>query len=56
MLACSHLQDKYDLITFFRDNVIANSGTSGDWIDFSMLPMALGDDLTERLQKFIAYK
>lgn len=56
VLACSHLQDKYDLITFFRDNVIANSGTSGDWIDFSMLPMALGDDLTERLQKFIAYK
>lgn len=56
VLACSHLQDKYDLLTFFRDNVIANSGTSGDWIDFSMLPMALGDDLTERLQKFVAYK
>lgn len=56
VLACSHLQDKYDLLTFFRDNVIANSGTAGDWVDFSMLPMALGDDLTERLQKFIAYK
>ena len=56
VLACSHLQDKYDLITFFKDNIIANSGTAGDWIDFSMLPTALGDDLTERLQKFIAYK
>lgn len=56
VLACSHLQDKYDLITFFKDNIIANSGTAGDWIDFSMLPIALGDDLTERLQKFIAYK
>ena len=56
VLACSRLQDKYDLITFFKDNIIANSGTAGDWIDFSMLPTALGDDLTERLQKFIAYK
>lgn len=56
VLACSHLQDKYDLITFFKDNIIANSGTAGDWVDFSMLPIALGDDLTERLQKFIAYK
>ena len=54
--ACSHLQDKYDLITFFRDNVIANSGTMGDWLDISMLPTAIGDDLTERIEKFIAYK
>lgn len=54
--ACSHLQDKYDLITFFRDNVIANSGTMGDWLDLSMLPTAIGDDLTERIEKWIAYK
>ena len=54
--ACSHLQDKYDLLTYFRDNVIANSGTMGDWLDLSMLPTAIGDDLTERIQKWIAYK
>lgn len=56
VLQCAHLQDKYDLITYLRDNVLANSGTSGDWVDLSMLPTILGDDLTERLQKFIAYK
>lgn len=54
--ACMPLQDKYDLITYFKDNIIANSGTTGDWIDLSVLPVSLGDDLTERLQKFIAYK
>lgn len=54
--ACSHLQDKYDMLVYFRDNVIANSGTMGDWLDLSMLPTAIGDDLTERIQKWIAYK
>ena len=54
--ACSHLQDKYDLLVYFRDNIIANSGTAGDWLDLSMLPTAIGDDLTERIEKWIAYK
>ena len=36
--------------------MIANSGTMGDWLDLSMLPTAIGDDLTERIQKWIAYK
>lgn len=54
--ACSHLQDKYDLLVYFRDNIIANSGTVGDWLDISMLPTAIGDDLTERIEKWIAYK
>ena len=40
---------------FFRDNIIANSGTVGDWLDVSMLPQFLGQDLTERIQKWIAY-
>jgi hypothetical protein len=34
---------------YLRDNVIANSGTAGDWLDISMLPTALGTDLTERI-------
>ena len=54
--ACSHLQDKYDLLLYFRDNIMANSGTVGDWLDISMLPTAIGQDLTERIEKWIAYK
>lgn len=47
---------KYDILHFYRDNLIASSGTKGDWLDVSMLPTFLGEDLTERIQKFIAYK
>lgn len=56
VLACANLQDKYDLLMYFRDNIFANSGTLGDWLDLSMLPTVLGDDITERIQKWIAYK
>lgn len=41
---------------FYRDSLIANSGTSGDWLDLSMLPTVLGVDVPERLQKWLAYK
>ena len=56
VLACADLQDKNDLLYFYRDSLIANSGTSGDWIDVSMLPKFLGNDVTSRIQKFLAYK
>lgn len=56
VLATSNLQDKYDILHFYRDNIIASSGTKGDWLDVSVLPTFLGADITERLQKFIAYK
>lgn len=56
VLACATLQDKYDLLHFYRDNLIANSGTSGDWVDLSLLPTALGVTLPERIQKWLAYK
>ena len=56
VLACASLQDKYDLLHFYRDNLIASSGSVGDWIDVSVLPKFLGKDLPERLQKFLAYK
>lgn len=56
MGACMHLQDKYDIIMYFKDNVISNSGTAGDWIDLRVLPTVLGSDLIERIQKFIGYK
>lgn len=56
MGACMHLQDKYDIIMYFKDSVISNSGTAGDWIDLRVLPTVLGSDLIERIQKFIGYK
>jgi hypothetical protein len=56
MLACAHLQDKYDILTFYRDKLIASSGTVGDFVDVSMLPKFLGKNMPERLEKFIAYK
>jgi len=49
VLACASLQDKYDLLHFYRDNLIASSGNVGDWIDISVLPKFLGKDLPERL-------
>lgn len=56
VLACASLQDKYNLLCFFRDNLIANSGTVGDFVDVSVLPKFLGSDMPERLKKYIAYK
>lgn len=50
------LQDKYDLLIFCRDNLIASSGTVGDWIDLAHLPSVLGVALPERLEKWLAYK
>jgi len=49
MMACMNLQDKYDLIMFIRDNLIANSGTVGDYLDMSMLPTWLGQGPAERI-------
>ena len=56
VLACANLQDKYDLLIFYRDNLIANSGTSGDWIDESLIPTNLGVNWPERLKAWLAYK
>lgn len=56
VLKTMDLQDKYDLLCFYRDNLIASSGTVGDWIDIAYVPQALGVNLPERLQKWLAYK
>ena len=56
VLSCAHLQDQYDLLIFYRDNLIANSGTVGDWIDLALLPEKLGANLPERLMKYQALK
>lgn len=56
VLNCMTIQDKYDLAIFYRDKLIANSGTVGDWINMPSLPAFLGSSLEERLVKWIAYK
>ena len=47
---------KYDLLIYYRDNLIATSGTVGDWIDLAHVPQVLGVELPERLEKWLAYK
>ena len=56
VLSCAHLQDQYDLLLFYRDNLIANSGTIGDWIDYTLIPAELGVNLPERLMKWQSLK
>lgn len=50
------LQDRFDILSFYETNLIANSGTKGDFIDVTMLPTFLGENTPERLQKWISYK
>lgn len=56
MLVGMTLQDKYDLLHFYRDNLIAGSGSVGDFINLPTLPTILGNTLAERLMKWKAYK
>lgn len=56
MLATCFLQDKFDLLYYFKDNVIALSGTKGANVDLAHLPTALGDTMEERLTKYQAYR
>jgi hypothetical protein len=42
ILSCASLQDKYDILLFYRDRLIANSGNTGDYVDISLLPTFLG--------------
>lgn len=56
VLACADQQDRYDLLHFYRDNIIANSGTVGDWIDETLIPEHLGVKFSERLANWIQLK
>lgn len=56
IIATANLQDKFDCLNFYRDNIIAESGSVGDWVDVAHLPKFLGADVTERLMKWKAYK
>jgi hypothetical protein len=51
ILKTQTLQDKFDLLVFYRDNLIASSGTVGDWLDLAYVPQVLGVDLPDRIQR-----
>lgn len=52
---CLPLQEKYNLLHFYRDNLIAQSGTKGNWLDLSLLPTFLGNTAEERVIAFKSY-
>lgn len=54
--ATQSLQDKYNLLHFYRDTLIANSGTKGDFLNVPYLPKFLGTTPEERILKYKAYK
>lgn len=56
VLKTENLQTKYDLLLYYRDNLIASSGTVGDWLDLAHVPHVLGVELPERIEKWLAYK
>lgn len=56
MLKTADLQDEYDLLMYFKSNILALSGTKGAIVDIATLPEELGDTFEERLMKFIAYR
>ena len=56
VINCMVLQDKFDLAIFYRDKLIANSGSIGDWVNMPTIPTFLGDNLPERIMKWLAYK
>ena len=55
VLETADLQDKYDILLFFRDNIFANSGSIGTWLDVAHLPDFLGDTIPEKLIKWLGY-
>ena len=56
VFASMTIQDKYDLAIFYRDKLIANSGSVGDWINMPTIPAFLGQNMPERIMKWLAYK
>lgn len=56
VLATADLQDKYDIMQFYKNSIIANSGTAGDWVDIAFIPTFLGQETESRLAKWLAYK
>lgn len=56
VLATSALQDKYDIIFFHIDSLIATSGTKGSIVDVNSIPEYLADDPIKRIEEWIRWK
>lgn len=54
ILKTKTLQDKYNVYYFHRDNLVANAGVKGMYVDLSMLPSYMGDSPEDRLMQFMA--
>ena len=50
------IQDLYDIVMFFRNNAIANSGVSGSRVNVAAIPKALGKKFMDRLTKWITIR
>jgi hypothetical protein len=50
------LQDLYDIMMFFRNNTVANSGVSGSRVNVSAIPKALGKKFMDRLTKWVTLR
>lgn len=56
VLATANLQDRYNILHFYRDTLIQLSGVKGSAIETSVIPTWLGSTPEERFLKYIAYK
>ena len=56
VLATKNIQDKYNILHFHRDTLIANSGVKGSHVDVANLPSFLGESPEERFLAHIGYK
>jgi len=52
----SDLQDKYDILFYHYENIVATSGTKGTRVVLENIPKEFGDDLFERMAKYMYYK
>lgn len=56
VLQMKELQDLYDIIMFFRNNLIATSGVSGSRVNVAAIPKALGNKFMNRLTKWLTLR
>lgn len=50
------LQEKSDILHYFAENIVANSGTKGSIIPINDIPLELGEDPIERMMQLLGYR
>lgn len=56
VLQCEDLQEKSDVMHYFAENIVANSGTKGSMMPINDIPTELGEDPIERMMQLIGYR